>query len=255
MNLLSLNHSVKFHDCFEQVSGVRNIKFIVLHHIQANSLQHALDQLYEHKVSSHFIIDDDGNVFELVQENDIAYHAGVSYWQGYEGLNKYSIGIEIISKDPFNIGFTEVQMHSVIELSRYLSRKYEILPRNIVGHSDIAFSKESNLLDRKQDPSHLFDWSILADYGIGIFPKISLSKNDDNIIFFPQDLSADIFKIKNRLKNFGYRVSNINNVYDEEMQILARVFNRRFNPQKYLENSDLWYHSSHNILNKLSHSL
>jgi N-acetylmuramoyl-L-alanine amidase len=252
MNLLSLNHSVKFLDCFEQVNIPRKIKFIVIHHIQANSLQHALDQLYDHKVSAHFIIDEDGNVFELVNEKDIAYHAGVSYWQGYESLNKYSIGIELISKDPFHLGFTNYQMNSCVELTRYLLRKYEILARNVVGHSDIAYDKITNLLDRKQDPSHLFDWSILADYGVAILPKITLSKNDDNIIFYPGDSSADIFKIKNRLKNFGYRVSNINNTYDEEMQILARVFNRRFNPQKYQENSDLWYHSSQNILTKIS---
>jgi N-acetyl-anhydromuramyl-L-alanine amidase AmpD len=107
------------------------------------------------------------------------------------------------------------------------------------------------MLDRKQDPSHLFNWELLASNDIGIFPKISINSNYDKIMFYPLDCSSDIFKIKNRLKIFGYRVNNFNNHYDEEMQILARVFNRRFNPSCYLKNSDSWYHSSNIILNKL----
>ncbi len=251
MNLLSLNHSVKFAECFEQSSIHRNIKFIVLHHIQANSLQHALDHLYEHKVSAHFIIDEEGNVFELVEEKDIAFHAGISNWAGIEGLNKFSIGIEMVSSDPFNVGFKDIQMHSAIELCHYLAQKYNIMPKNIVGHSDIAYHQDTLLLDRKQDPSHLFDWSFLAKNGIGLFPQITLSKNDDNIMYYPGDKNADIFKIKIRLKNYGYRVFAVNNCYDQEMQVLARVFNRRFNPVKYLQNSDLWFHSSDLILKKI----
>ncbi len=251
MNLHSLNKAEKFVDCFTQSNEKRNIKFIVLHHIQGNSLDNALDQLYENKVSCHYLIDDNGNVFELIAEKDIAFHAGKSYWQGIDGLNKFSIGIELISSDPFSIGFNMPQMTACSELCRYLSKKYQITPRNIVGHSDIAYNADTLMLDRKQDPSHLFDWKFLANNEVSIFPKISLNPNDDKIMFYPSDCSADIFKIKNRLRIFGYRINNFNNHYDEEMQILARVFNRRFNPSCYLKNSDSWYHSSQIILNKL----
>ena len=248
---MNLNHSVKFSQYFDEVFEKRKINFLVLHHIQADSVQHALDQLYNHQVSAHFLIDDQGNVFELVEENNIAYHAGVSYWQGVNGLNKNSIGIELISKEPFQIGFSDMQMDSLVLLCRNLINKYLIPVKNIVGHSDIAYFNDSELLDRKQDPSHLFNWEYLAKNGIGIFPKITNLLYSDRILHSLNDIDPDISRNKLRLKNFGYKITNLSNVFDYEMQSLVRVFNRRFNPKKYQENPDLWYLSSQLILNKL----
>ena len=175
MKINILNSALNYPECYESIISPRNIKFLVLHHICANSLIHALDQLFEHKVSAHYIIDEVGNINQMVDEKDIAYHAGVSNWQGIEGLNKYSIGVEFISSDPFVNGFNENQMLSAVKLCSYLIKKYHILPRNIVGHSDIAYDKNTLLLDRKQDPSHLFNWKFLAENKIGIFPEISLN--------------------------------------------------------------------------------
>ncbi|GDX36507.1 N-acetylmuramoyl-L-alanine amidase [Alphaproteobacteria bacterium] len=251
MTIHQLNCNLKFLQCYQEFTGIRKINFILLHHIQANNIQNALDQLYDHKVSSHYLIDDDGNIFQLIDDNDIAYHAGTSYWQGIDGLNKHSIGIEILSTDPFNKGFNNLQMQATIELSHKLMIKHKINNRNILGHSDVAYYKDTGFLDRKQDPSHLFDWNLLAQNGIGIFPKINLSHHDDKILFFINDQNPEIAKIKLRLKNLGYKVSNINNYYNQEMQVLARVFNRHYNPLKYHENSDFWYMSSQFILERL----
>ena len=254
MTLHQLNYNAQFFQCFEQFQGIRQINFILLHHIQAHNLQNALDQLYEHKVSSHYLIDDDGNIFQLIDDNDIAYHAGTSYWQGIDGLNKNSLGIEVLSADPFNNGFNPQQMQAVVDLCHRLMAKHKVINKNIIGHSDVAYFKDTGFLDRKQDPSHLFDWNYLALNGIGLFPKLSLMHNEDKILFFNNDQNPEITKIKLRLKNFGYKVSNINNCYDQEMQVLARVFNRHFNPVKYQENSDLWYMSSNFILENLINS-
>lgn len=248
---MNLNHSVKFSQFYDEVFEVRKINFLVLHHIQANSVQHALDQLYQHQVSAHYLIDDQGNVFELVAENNIAYHAGVSYWQGVNGLNKNSIGIELISKDPFQVGFSEKQMDSLVLLCRNLIHKYSISAKNIVGHSDIAYFNDTELLDRKQDPSHLFNWQYLALNGIGVFPKINNLKDFDRILYSLNDTDPNISRNKLRLKNFGYKITNISNIFDIEMQTLTRIFNRRFNPAKYSQNPDLWYLSSQLILDKL----
>ena len=44
---------------------------------------------------------------------------------------------------------------------------------------------------------------------------------------------------------------NINNIFDEEMKMLARVFNRHFNNKIDLRSQDLWLQSSNSILNEL----
>lgn len=261
-----IDKSRKFSEFFDAAEA-RQIDFLVLHHIEANSVEHAISQLYEHQVSSHFLIDEAGKIFELVGEGDVAYHAGVSFWAGCEGLNKTSIGIEFINSAPFEKNFPAVQMQAGAELCRYLIEKYHIKPRNVVGHSDIAYTPETlssssavyadndelklGFLDRKQDPSHLFDWKFLAQNGVGIFPKISLTEAENKILFEHGNSSKEIAVIKQNLQKFGYRVKNLDNEFDEEMRALVRVFNRRFNPENFTKNSDVWSLKSQASLDSL----
>ena len=113
-----------------------------------------------------------------------------------------------------------------VMLCKYLTAKYKITAENIVGHSDIAYDKETNLLNRKQDPSHLFDWKFLSHNGIGL--ALDLESREGEVLFSFGNKDAEILKIKENLKKFGYRVINLNDEFDVEMQSLTRVFNRRF---------------------------
>lgn len=250
MTILNINKEKRFTEFFDKADLKREIKFLVLHHIEAKSAIQAAQMLLENQVSAHFLIDEEGKIFELVEENNIAYHAGVSFWNGIDGLNKLSIGIEFINSAPFAKKFEEKQMISGLVLAKYLAAKYQIEPKNIVGHSDIGYFRETGFLDRKQDPSHFFDWQFLAENYVGICPKI-LPNKDDKILFSQGDKNSDILKIKEKLAKFGYKVVNLNDVFDEEMKFLVRVFNRRFNQSKFEINSDAWYLSSQQVLEKL----
>ena len=242
--MILIDPSEKFIEFFDKKDEARKIDFLVLHHIEANSFEHAISQLKEHKVSSHFLVDELGKIFELVDENDVAYHAGVSFWRGYEGLNKNSIGIEFINAAPFSKRFEVAQMQAGVELCRYLMEKYNIAPRDVIGHSDIAYSKETNVLDRKQDPSHLFDWKFFAQNGVGIFPEIV---SDNKMMFELGNKGAGILGVKKKLKEFGYRLLNLNEEFDEELQAVARVFNRHF----LGKDLDVWCGGSQSLINKL----
>ncbi len=236
-----IDKSKKFTQFFDTVSARRKIDFLVLHHVEANSVDHAIEQFKEHKVSSHFLIDESGKIFELVDENDVAYHAGVSFWKGCEGLNSNSIGVEFINLAPFTKKFEAAQMIAGVELCKYLVAKYNL---EVVGHSDIAYQRESGFLNRKQDPSHLFDWKFLAENGVGVFPQILA---EEEVLFKLGDKSSLVKSIKQNLQRFGYKLTKINDEFDQEMQALVIVFNRRFKGQ----DSDVWHASSHKILNKL----
>jgi N-acetyl-anhydromuramoyl-L-alanine amidase len=107
-------------------------------------------QIYQLKVSSHFLIRRDGELIQFVSCQERAWHAGVSQWQGRERCNDFSIGIELEGSD-FE-AFTDSQYQQLQQLLNTLQTHYPI--QHVVGHSDIAPG-------RKTDPGPYFDWSRL----------------------------------------------------------------------------------------------
>lgn len=242
--MIKIDYSKKFSEFFDKIAEKRKIDFIILHHIEAESLNDAVLLLKKYQVSSHFIIGQEGEIYNLVDENDVAYHAGVSNWQGFEGLNKNSIGIEFFNADAFGKKFSKKQLQAGVELCLELMKKYKIAAKNVVGHSDIAYDGATNLHNRKQDPSHLFDWKFFAENGVGIFPEIS---GGNSKIFALGDRDLAILKIKKGLSKIGYRVVNFNDEFDGETQSLALVFNRKFLGKEI----DFWTEKSQGFLDVL----
>ncbi len=254
----------KFSEFFKKNSeSERNVDFLVFHHIEAQSSKEAMDLLKEHEVSSHYLIDESGQILLLVEENDIAYHAGVSYFAGFDGLNVDSIGVEILTSDALSKGFSTMQLDALIELSNYLIDKYSIRQQNIVGHSDIAyfsdncdkkFADQIGCLDRKDDPSHMFNWKYMSKNGVSLFPSQEFTGKDGGL-YKIGDNGPEILEIKRKLAIFGYKVDNLDENFDIEMKNLCRVFNRRFNPDQYLVDPDIWWKSSEFLLGDLYHLL
>ncbi|MCM3741947.1 N-acetylmuramoyl-L-alanine amidase [Oceanobacillus luteolus] len=164
------------------------ITHVVLHftsNVTGNPLDpYQLDDIYQifvdYGVSAHYIIDREGEIFELVKPNRIAYHAGtgsLAQFPEYENqLNAYSIGIELLaigtkeemaefldedsyhSLDPSHIGYTDAQYASLGELLEYLYKVYPEIKKNrehVIGHDEYA-------PERKSDPGTLFDWTKIS---------------------------------------------------------------------------------------------
>jgi N-acetylmuramoyl-L-alanine amidase len=142
------------------------VDVLVLHYTGMQSAGAALERLCDPvaKVSSHYLVDEDGTAYRLVEEQNRAWHAGVSSWRGVARLNDASIGIEIVNPGhEFGYrAFPEAQMAAVLELCRGIIGRHKIPARNVVAHSDIA-------PDRKQDPGELFPWRWLAGEGVGLW--------------------------------------------------------------------------------------
>ncbi|NCA28657.1 MAG: N-acetylmuramoyl-L-alanine amidase [Proteobacteria bacterium] len=236
-------------DCFKTTNFNRQIDLLIYHHLQANSIEETIKSLEYHGVSAHYLIDVNGKIVQIVDDKNIAFHAGVSFWDGFENLNLNSLGIEMINSAPFENYFSDNQIRSAIDLGSYLIDKYQIKSRYVLGHSDIAYSSENGLLDRKQDPSHLFDWETLCLNGVGFYPENESA--DETLLFEIGDTANEIKIIKQKLGFFGYKISKINNDFDIEMQCLARVFNRHFNNKIDPRNMDLWLLSSNQALDNL----
>ena len=106
------------------------------------------------KVSSHFVIDRRGKIYQFVSVYDRAWHAGVSSFNNQENCNDFSLGIELIGSD--NAPFEDNQYDALNKLIETLCSSFpKIKKENIVGHSEIAPG-------RKTDPGPFFDWSKIS---------------------------------------------------------------------------------------------
>jgi len=143
------------------------VDMLVLHYTGMRSGAEAIARLRDPaaKVSSHYVVEEDGAIFRLVPDHRRAAHAGISHWRGHTALNARSIGIEIVNPghDWGYRAFPALQMAAVCDLCLDILARHPIPPRNVVAHSDIA-------PDRKQDPGELFDWEGLARNGVGLWP-------------------------------------------------------------------------------------
>jgi N-acetyl-anhydromuramoyl-L-alanine amidase len=102
------------------------------------------------KVSSHLLIDRQGELTQFVPFSKRAWHAGESLYCGRSNCNDFSIGIELEGTD-FE-SFTDSQYASLRLVSNLLLEAYPKMSIDkIVGHSDIAPG-------RKTDPGPCFDW-------------------------------------------------------------------------------------------------
>ena len=222
----------------KKIRLVKSVKLLVIHYTGMQSERESIIRLCnpKSKVSSHFLINQNGKIFRLVDDNKIAWHAGKSCWKKYKNLNKNSIGIELVNKGhKFGYSnFKRKQLYSLIKVCKNLTKKYRIKKHNIVGHSDIAPL-------RKIDPGEKFPWKKLADKKIGIWHnyKIDFLKNFRNVKI-SKKLKLDFI---NNLKKIGYCFNNnkrgslkkiieafqrhyrkevINGVIDKECSIIAK---------------------------------
>ena len=134
------------------------INSIVIHYTGMKTFNEAYKKLCDKKskVSSHYLIDRDGKVINLVDEKDRAWHAGKSHWKGIDNLNNNSIGIEL--ENPGHefgyVSFSKKQMTALVLLRKKIKNKYNIKADWVLGHSDIA-------PNRKLDPGEKFNWNII----------------------------------------------------------------------------------------------
>lgn len=161
---------------------------VVMHYTVTNfkdSLGSFTADILDNGVSPHYLITQEeterniqgGRVVQVVSEDFRAWHAGVSGWQGVngveiKGLNACSLGIEHVNQGwvPGDVPgsrryfpYDAAQIESSLSLCHYLKEKYNIKNTCFVGHGDIT--------ERKQDPGPLFPWCAFFEKGIGAYLK------------------------------------------------------------------------------------
>ena len=191
------------------IGGEGAVDMVVLHYTGMRDAETALTRLCDPaaKVSAHYVIDEAGTVFAVVDEGCRAWHAGVSSWRGRGDVNGRSLGIELVNPGhEFGYrAFADTQMMALEDLARDILARHAIPPRNVVGHSDVAPR-------RKRDPGELFDWARLAAGGIGLWPTAS------------EPREAEGAEVSALLAAFGYET--------DDLEATLRAFQRRFRPAR-----------------------
>lgn len=141
---------------------------LLIHATASDTLKSAADWLCleSSDVSTHYIIDEAGRIFQLVDDQDTAWHAGASKWKGLEtfypqtkvySVNPASIGIELVNLNNGRDPYEQAQIDSLTWLVEWKARQYGIKRENVVRHLDVAIPK-----GRKSDPAG-FDWAKWLD--------------------------------------------------------------------------------------------
>lgn len=226
------------HTYFPAVAQDFRQKYIVLHYTALND-EKSVSVLTQQAVSAHYLVNskEDREIYQLVDENKRAYHAGVSYWRGAEQLNNTSIGIEIVNEAKDVSGgyefpsFPDYQVAKVAALVKDIAARYQIPAANIIAHSDIAPT-------RKQDPGPMFPWKKLyTDYQVGMWyddatKALFQSQNSPEQFAAMQNTSTFISQYQLMLKDFGYNLTPTG-FADESTRKTIIAFQYHFRPEKY----------------------
>ena len=195
-------------------------ELIVVHYTSMDSAEAALTKLTDpaSKVSCHYLIDEKGNIFQLVDETKRAWHAGLSSWLGKDDVNSRSIGIEMSNRD--GLPYTNEQLFSLALLCKDIMFRNKIEPQNIIGHSDVA-------PDRKQDPGEHFPWEKLSKHGIGVWPKPTAAD-----AFNAAAVARSPKKLKQLFNEAGYGVNAFGR-NKPTLKELITAFQRHFEPEAF----------------------
>jgi N-acetylmuramoyl-L-alanine amidase len=177
------------------VGGAMRPQFVVLHYTAGRTLESSVESLCTKKpqgnASAHIVLGRDGRIVQLAPFNTVTWHAGVSQWNGIDGLNHHAIGIEmdnagllhregercvswfgkaypdnevVLAEHRHGGGvrpwhhFTEVQIERALQLCEVLVAHYGL--QDVLGHEDIARG-------RKVDPGPAFPLAAVRARALG----------------------------------------------------------------------------------------
>ncbi|QBF27002.1 N-acetylmuramoyl-L-alanine amidase [Pseudomonas tructae] len=229
------------YNSYRAVKGFsRRVRTLVIHYTAANFASSVASLAGAGEASAHYLIPDPTDssyraagfnelrVFNLVDEQERAWHAGESAWAKRSSLNDTSIGIEIVNQardTPTGIVFAPYhpeQIDAVIALALSIIQRYpDMGPTQIVGHADIAPG-------RKSDPGPAFPWQTLYKAGIGAWYDDSTKAR--YLATFSQDLPARQDVVA-KLEQYGYDTC----LASSEMGLrnLLRALQMHFRPSSY----------------------
>lgn len=124
------------------------IKYIVIHYVGATGGAKANCEYYASKyigASAHYFVGFEGEIWQSVEERNIAWHCGANAYKHPECRNSNSIGIELCVRNKGSQAatsrdwyFEDATVRSAVALTRELMEKYKITADRVVRHYDVT---------------------------------------------------------------------------------------------------------------------
>ncbi|AEF46457.1 N-acetylmuramyl-L-alanine amidase, negative regulator of AmpC, AmpD [Serratia sp. AS12] len=229
------------YNSYRSVAGFgHRVRFLVLHYT-AQNFADSVQSLTGKSVSAHYLVPDPEDqtyqaagfsgvrIFNLVDEDERAWHAGVSKWGSRNNLNDTAIGIEIVNlasgegEDITFPPFNPQQIAAVTQLAQNILQRYpDITPINVVAHSDIAPG-------RKSDPGPQFPWRQLHQAGVGAWYDDAVKQHHQRE-YHCQGIPTQR-ELLALFAKYGYDTSAATDA--EGYRQLVRAFQLHFRPQQY----------------------
>lgn len=202
------------------------VDMLVLHYTGMESAEAALEILRtpEAEVSCHYLVLEDGTVVQMVAEENRAWHAGISSWEGIADTNSRSIGIEIVNvgHDSGLPDYPPAQIKAVVALCTDIVARHGIRADRVLGHSDVAPG-------RKLDPGEKFPWGRLHAAGIGhLVPE---ARAAGGRFLMLGDAGEPVAALKAMLALYGYGIA-LTDTYDQQTAQVVAAFQRHFRPSR-----------------------
>ncbi len=201
---------------------------VVIHYTGMPTAAEALARLTDGtgtaRVSSHYLIDEDGTIHRLVSEERRAWHAGKSFWKGETDCNAVSIGIELVNPG-HEFGyrpFPDAQIGALIALLGEIRERWTVPNGRIIGHSDVAPA-------RKEDPGELFPWKRLAEAGHGLWVEPAPAPGEPLKV---GDEGVGVFALQAGLHRLGYN-NPPSGQFDEDTRLNVVAFQRHWRPERF----------------------
>lgn len=207
-------------------NGDQKISILLLHYTGMITAAKACHWLCakESEVSCHYLVDEQGELTQMVDEKMRAWHAGIGSWHGQKDVNSRSIGIEIHNPGHTHgyVDFPKVQMVAVASLCKDIMSRHNISARGVLAHSDIA-------PQRKIDPGERFDWKFLHSQSVGHWVKPEPISGGS---FLQEGDQGDaVLALQSLLKLYGYGIQ-LTGIYDETTRQTIKAFQRHFRQVK-----------------------
>lgn len=205
------------------------VRYVILHYTHGD-FQRALKTLTEGEVSSHYLISEaPAEIYQLVEEDRRAWHAGKSAWKDDVQLNGSSIGIELVNRGyeetpqgRVYADYSPQQIERLIALLKNIVARHQISPDRILGHNEIA-------PQRKVDPGPLFPWQRLAQAGLIRWPNAGRVSERREI--FEHEMPEPAW-FQERLARHGYALPQTG-ALDETTRLCLAVFQMKYRPARH----------------------
>ncbi len=153
-NISKSNLSISKHPHYKEIihrtpnvdkNRTNNVEGVILHHTAEPTIERSLGVLtsIKKRVGTHVVIDTDGTRYIMARPETVTYHAGLSFLNGKEDCNYFTIGIEF-QGNTLEGPLTQDQILSAVEYLLPIMNKYNIPLENVVTHEmvRVAYKKK-----------------------------------------------------------------------------------------------------------------